>query len=119
MDVLAVKEALQAAVDKVRLGEGPVLVEAITYRYKGHYGGDPEHTYRTREEVEDWRQKDPLDKLRAHLIGLGAGVAELETLDREVREELTADQEWALAQSFLSVGEATEHVMIPLEWLDR
>ena len=119
MDVLAVADALQTAVDKVRLGEGPVLVEAITYRYKGHYGGDPEHTYRTREEVEVWRKKDPLGKLGAHLIGLGVGAAELETLDREVREELTADQEWALAQPFLSVEEATDHVMIPLERLDR
>lgn len=119
MDVLAVADALQAAVEKVRRGEGPVLVEAITYRFKGHYGGDPEHTYRTREEVEAWRKKDPIDKLGAHLRALGVDAGALAEMDRAVREELAADQDWALAQPFLSVEDATDHVMIPLERSDR
>jgi TPP-dependent pyruvate/acetoin dehydrogenase alpha subunit len=114
MDVLAVIDAVQPAVQQVRLGGGPVLVEAITYRFKGHYGGDPEHTYRSREEVEAWRQKDPLNRLKAHLLGLGLGETQFEATDRAVREELAADQAWALAQPFVSVEEATDYVMTPL-----
>jgi TPP-dependent pyruvate/acetoin dehydrogenase alpha subunit len=115
MDVLAVAEAVQAAVARARAGDCPALVEAVTYRYKGHYGGDPEHTYRTREEVETWRQRDPLLKLKARLLEAGVADAELTEMKDAVLKELQADQAWALDQPFLSVAEATDHVLIPLE----
>jgi len=115
MDVVAVAEATQAAAGKVRKGEGPYLIEAITYRYKGHYGGDPEHTYRSREEVEEWRQKDPLPRLKSVLLANGLKAETLTGIEKEIHTALDSDQDWALAQPFLSIEEATDHVMIPLD----
>jgi TPP-dependent pyruvate/acetoin dehydrogenase alpha subunit len=115
MDVIAVAESAQAAAGKVRQGEGPYLLEAVTYRFKGHYGGDPEHTYRTHAEIEQWRQKDPLPRLKAHLTGSGVDPGALAAMEKEVFEALQDDQAWALEQPFLSVEEATDHVMIPLD----
>ena len=58
-DVLAVYEATAEAVARARRGEGPTLIECKTYRYKGHYIGDP-IVYRTKEEVDEWRERDPI-----------------------------------------------------------
>lgn len=66
-DVLAVFSAVTAAAAQARRGEGPTLIEAKTYRLHGHYEGDPE-SYRTREEVEESRTRDPLQRFAAHLI---------------------------------------------------
>lgn len=115
MDVQVVAEAAQTAADWVRLGKGPYLLEALTYRFKGHYGGDPEHTYRTHEEVEQWRQKDPLPRLKAYLVRSGVEAGVLTALEKEIFAALEIDQAWALAQPFLSIEEATDHVMIPLD----
>ena len=62
-----VAEAAQAAAARVRRGEGPSLLEAVTYRFKGHYGGDPEHTYRTREEIEEADEADGTPTPAPHL----------------------------------------------------
>jgi TPP-dependent pyruvate/acetoin dehydrogenase alpha subunit len=113
MDVIAVAEAAIAAAEKVRQGAGPALIEAVTYRYKGHYGGDPDHTYRSRDEIEQWRQKDPIPRLEAQLLGMGVKETDLAKLGKQIVQRLQEDQEWALAQPFLSVEEATDHVMIP------
>ena len=115
MDVTVVAQAAQKAVKHVRTGEGPYLIEAVTYRFKGHYGGDPEHTYRSHEEVEQWRQKDPLPRLKALLVGKGVPADKLAGMEKEINASLEKDQAWALEQPFLSVEEATDHVMIPLE----
>jgi TPP-dependent pyruvate/acetoin dehydrogenase alpha subunit len=115
MDVLAVADAAQKAADWVRQGNGPYLLEAVTYRFKGHYGGDPEHTYRTHEEVEEWRLKDPLPRLKAYLAASGVDAGTLAAIEKELHAALQADQAWALAQPFLSIEEATDHVMIPLD----
>ncbi len=113
MDVMAVAGAAIAASEKVRQGAGPILIEAVTYRYKGHYGGDPDHTYRTRDEIEQWRQKDPIPRLAAHLLAIGVPEADLAQMDQQIVQKLREDQEWALAQPFLSIEEATDHVLIP------
>ena len=57
-DVLAVYDAMNQAIDHARSGKGPVLIEVKTYRWFGHSASDP-GAYRTREEVEDWKKKDP------------------------------------------------------------
>ncbi len=66
MDVLAVYEAAQAAAGRARAGEGPALVECVTYRYKGHSKSDTQR-YRTREEVAAWRAHDPITRFRETL----------------------------------------------------
>jgi len=70
MDVLAVYEAAQAAAGRARAGEGPVLVECVTYRYKGHSKSDAQR-YRTREEVAAWRKRDPIARFQETLQAEG------------------------------------------------
>jgi pyruvate dehydrogenase E1 component alpha subunit len=66
-DVLAVYEAVKEAVDRANRGEGPTFIEAKTYRYRGHYEGDPQ-VYRTQEEIQSWQKKDPIDRFKQKLI---------------------------------------------------
>jgi 2-oxoisovalerate dehydrogenase E1 component len=65
---LEVLEAMQTAVARARAGEGPTLIEARTYRYYAHTSDDNDTLYRTREEVETWRKKDPVAWMRQYLI---------------------------------------------------
>lgn len=67
MDVLAVHEATTEALVHARSGEGPYLLEAITYRFRGHSMGDPER-YRRPEEIEEWRQQDPIGRFQKRLL---------------------------------------------------
>jgi len=78
-DVLAVYEATREAVERARRGEGPTLIEARTYRFRGHFEGDPQ-IYRSKEEVEWWmNNKDPIKIFEKYL--LERGVATREELD--------------------------------------
>ncbi len=79
-DVLAVRKALDEAFEYARSGKGPILVEAITYRWFGHSTSDP-GKYRTKEEVEEWKKKDPILKFRQYLVSEGIATdAELDAL---------------------------------------
>jgi pyruvate dehydrogenase E1 component alpha subunit len=60
-DVLAVRQTTAAAVDRARAGEGPTFIENKTYRFKGHFEGDPQK-YRTPEELARWQEKDPVER---------------------------------------------------------
>lgn len=66
MDVLAVREATDRAVERAREGEGPSFIEAVTYRYRGHSMSDPDD-YRTKREGKIWKERDPIIKLAKHL----------------------------------------------------
>jgi pyruvate dehydrogenase E1 component alpha subunit len=70
MDVLEVYREVRAAAERVRAGEGPWLLEAVTYRYRGHSMADPV-LYRDKEEVEIWRQRDPIEKFERLLLARG------------------------------------------------
>jgi 2-oxoisovalerate dehydrogenase E1 component len=67
MDVVAMYQTTKDAVEKARRGEGPTLIEAMTYRYGPHATADDPTLYRTREEEDAWRQRDPIDRLRRFL----------------------------------------------------
>jgi pyruvate dehydrogenase E1 component alpha subunit len=69
-DVVAVYEVAQAAVDRAKVGDGPTLIIAETYRWKGHSRSD-KNLYRTKEEIEEWRTKDPIPKFIARVIEEG------------------------------------------------
>jgi TPP-dependent pyruvate/acetoin dehydrogenase alpha subunit len=112
MDLEAVAAAAEQGVAQARAGKGPVFLEAITYRFRGHYGGDPEHTYRTKDEVEQWRKQDPIPRARAALLAQGVSDLDLRTIEKAVADQLEADQAWALQQPFPTVEQATDHVMI-------
>ncbi len=85
MDVLAVKEAAEAAVAHCRAGRGPFLLEVKTYRYRGHSMSDPAK-YRTREEVQKMRaERDCIESARQRLGELGMDEAALKAVDDEVK----------------------------------
>ena len=80
-DIVAVYEKMQEAVEYVRNGNGPVLVESVTYRWFGHSTSDP-GKYRTKEEVDSWKKKDPIVKFRSYLVDNNLATAqELDELD--------------------------------------
>jgi 2-oxoisovalerate dehydrogenase E1 component len=86
-DVVATAAVMRDAVDGVRTGTGPVVVEAWTYRWHGHYEGDPQR-YRTPEELREWQARDPLLLHRRRLIDAGIAEAEVEALESGVAREL-------------------------------
>jgi TPP-dependent pyruvate/acetoin dehydrogenase alpha subunit len=87
-DVLAVYEAAVKAVERARRGGGPTLLVTESYRIEGHYAGEPE-VYRTREEVNEYRKKDPIPRFRDYLIREEkASQAELDQIDAEVKQEM-------------------------------
>jgi pyruvate dehydrogenase E1 component alpha subunit len=85
MNVLDVYEATEAALQRIRDGGGPQFLEMKTYRYEGHSMGDPLR-YRTKDEVEKWREDDPLGILERHLL-------EEEMADKEALEAIDAEVE--------------------------
>jgi len=84
MDVVAVYLAMQEAVARARDGDGPTLIEAMTYRYGPHATADDPTLYRSREEEESWRQRDPIDRLRRFLEHRGEW-------DEAVEEKVTME----------------------------
>ncbi|MBL7126352.1 MAG: thiamine pyrophosphate-dependent dehydrogenase E1 component subunit alpha [Dehalococcoidales bacterium] len=93
-DVIAVAEATSEFIERARKGEGPALLEMMTYRWRGHVEGDP-MTYRTREEVREWQKKDPVPRFEKALLDRG-----LLTKEDIVRIHEEADDEVAEAQKF-------------------
>jgi pyruvate dehydrogenase E1 component alpha subunit len=87
-DVLAVFESARSAVERARLGEGPTLIECMTYRQCGHSRSDP-RTYRAREEEEAWKQLDPIPRFRQWLVDEGkAEAAQLGAMEQEVEQTI-------------------------------
>ncbi|RMD88943.1 MAG: pyruvate dehydrogenase (acetyl-transferring) E1 component subunit alpha [Alphaproteobacteria bacterium] len=85
MNVLAVRAAAEEAIASVRAGKGPTLIEAMTYRYRGHSMSDPAK-YRSREEVQEMRKKhDPIDTLRQDLLADGCPEDDIKAIDRKVK----------------------------------
>ncbi len=87
-DFLATYQAMKEAVARARSGEGTTLLEAKTYRPVPHSSDDDDRSYRTREEVEEWKRKDPL--LRAKAILMEAGIL-TEKLDQEYQARVMAE----------------------------
>jgi len=87
MDVLAVRDAMQRAVEGCREGKGPYFLDVITYRFWGHSLSDPRKEYRTREEEAAWKEVDSVKTYTKQLLDAGllddAGVAELEARVKE------------------------------------
>lgn len=85
-NILDVYKGFQDAVEHVRSGKGPVLIESVTYRWLGHSSSDP-GKYRTREEVEEWKKKDPIENFRRYLVeNQIASAEELDHIQAEVKE---------------------------------
>ena len=110
-DVVAIHEAAQAAIQRARQEGGPTLIECKTYRYVGHHEGDPGTEYRTREEVQEWKQRDPVKLARKRLLDSGmADESELQATDQEVERIIDAAVEFAEKSPEPSAESVNEHV---------
>ena len=110
-DVVAVYKAAKWAVERARRGEGPALIECKTYRWLGHHVGDPGTAYRTREEVEAWKARCPIKRLRERLLRHGvASEEELARIDAEVEEAVRKAMEFALNSPYPGPEELYEFV---------
>ena len=95
-DVEAVHAVALVAIERARAGEGPSLVEAVTYRHGGHSRADP-GKYRPDEEVEAWKKRDPIPAYRARLAESGVEAAELDRIDEETAAKVQAAEDQARA----------------------
>jgi pyruvate dehydrogenase E1 component alpha subunit len=113
MDVLDMHQAAQRAVQRARKGGHPTLLEVRTYRFMGHSMSDPLHgVYRTKEEVEEQKKKDPITHLAHRLKDEGVlDQAALDTLDAEVRAEVENAMKFADESPDPAPDELTHHVL--------
>jgi 2-oxoisovalerate dehydrogenase E1 component len=110
-DVLAVSAAAAEAVQRARGGQGPTLLECRTYRTRPHAEGMGDFTYRTREEVEDWKTRCPILRLRQVLVNdAGAEPDELTTIDNEIDALLAEAQRLAENSPWPDPATAADHV---------
>ena len=99
-DVLGVYEAAKVAIERARFGGGPFLIEAKTYRLKGHFVGDPE-LYRSKEEVRKFWEKEPIGRYKKFLLENGILTEEeMEKIDRKVDEMIEEAVEFAKRSKF-------------------
>jgi acetoin:2,6-dichlorophenolindophenol oxidoreductase subunit alpha len=101
MSVWTVREAAERLIAHTRAGDGPVFLEAITYRYVGHSRSDP-GAYRPEGELDEWRARDPIALLRTRLVAEGAEASALDRIEQEVHDELDKMRERGLAAPFPS-----------------
>ena len=112
-DVLEVRRTVGEAVERARRGEGPTLIEAVTYRFSGHSEGESAFVsaYRTEEEVESWKARDPITRLRALLASdHGIDAAELDAIEAGEQERVEDAVGFAEASPMPSPDQALEHV---------
>ncbi len=110
-DVLAVYEAAKEAAERARKGEGPTLIEAKTYRLTAHSSDDNDRTYRTRDEVELWRAKEPLPKFRQYLLDNGVATEqEIADIKKRIDAEVNDATDWAETQPDPDEADTLKHV---------
>lgn len=112
-DVFAVFQAAKEAVERARQGGGPTLIEAKTYRIKGHFVGDPE-MYRTKEEVQEvFEKNDPIKRFEKKVIGQSLMTKkELDEIDRKARAEIEKAVEYAKNSPYPDAGELFEDLYV-------
>jgi pyruvate dehydrogenase E1 component alpha subunit len=112
MDVLAVRGAAEVALDWVRSGKGPVLLEMKTYRYRGHSMSDPAK-YRSRDEVQSVRDNsDPIEGCKAYLADLGVGDDALKAIEKEIRKIVNESADFAEASPEPDLSELYTDVLV-------
>jgi pyruvate dehydrogenase E1 component alpha subunit len=95
-DILAVYAAAKEAVERARKGEGPSMIECVTYRMKMHTTADDPKRYRKEEEVEEWEKRDPISRFQKYLKDKGVLSDEkIEEIDNQVQEEIKSAVERA------------------------
>jgi 2-oxoisovalerate dehydrogenase E1 component alpha subunit len=114
-DVLAVYEVMRQAVARARAGDGPTLVEAKTYRIVPHSSDDDDRSYRSRDEVEQWKKRDPILLFRAHLQRAGyLSEADQAELEERARAEVDDAVRFAQEAPYPDLSEAASRVYAPV-----
>jgi pyruvate dehydrogenase E1 component alpha subunit len=111
MDVLEVRAAAEMAIEWAR-EKGPIILELMTYRYRGHSMSDPAK-YRTREEVQEYREtKDPIDHIKRDLSALGVSEDELKAIDNEIKAIVVEAAKFAEDTPEPDASELTTDVLV-------
>ena len=109
-DLFAVREAMTDAVEKCRAGKGPIFVECLTHRLRGHYEGDPAK-YRELSQLAEWKKKDPIARVAAALKKQKAITdKDLEAFEREARELIEKAAAFALSSPWPAPDEVNRQV---------
>lgn len=110
-DVLQVYEKAGEAIDRARKGQGPTLMECHTYRWFGHHVGDAGTSYRSKEEIETWKQRDAIKKLREHALAEHlAEKKDFEAIDSETARLMEAAAALSLESPEPAAKTALDHV---------
>jgi 2-oxoisovalerate dehydrogenase E1 component len=119
MNPLAVRGAVKKAVDRARQGQGPSLIECQTYRWFGHSHSDP-RAYRTREEENEWKKRDPVKTFREELISAGIiSQEEANALEEAVNAKLAEAMRFSAASPEPNPADAYTDVYAPDPWTDE
>jgi pyruvate dehydrogenase E1 component alpha subunit len=112
-DFFTVRELAERVIADVRENQQPYFIEAVCYRYRGHGAADP-GSYRTREEVAEWRGRDPIEKVEKHLLEKKWLTQEdVERLQREVRAEVEEVMRFAEESPYPPASALYEHIFAP------
>ncbi len=112
MSVVAIHEAVSRAAERARKGDGPTFLEFRTYRYRGHSMSDPQK-YRSKEEVEDYKQRDPIEMIRAVILeNKFATEEDLEGINKKVKEIVAEAVQFAEDSDYPDASEAYTDVYV-------
>nr|QCI07872.1 Pyruvate dehydrogenase E1 component alpha subunit [Pleonosporium borreri] len=115
MDVLAVRHVAQEAIHRARAGEGPTLIEALTYRFRGHSLADPDEL-RAREEKDGWLVRDPIKRLKKYICDNSFGtVSELNTIDANVKNIIGDAIDFALSSPEPKIEDLKRYLFVEEE----
>ena len=113
-DLFAVRDAMTKAVENCRAGKGPVFVECLTHRMRGHYEGDPAK-YRELSQLAEWKKKDPIARVARALKSKKALTdAQLEAIESEARARADKAAEFSLSSPWPSENDVDTQVYVPV-----
>lgn len=116
MDVEAVHEAVSRAADRARKGDGPTFLEFKTYRFRGHSMSDPQK-YRTKEEVADWKSRDPIAMVKDRILTNGIATEdELNAIDKKIKQTVVDAVKFAEDSPYPEAHEAFEDVYVDADY---
>ncbi|MES2729615.1 MAG: pyruvate dehydrogenase (acetyl-transferring) E1 component subunit alpha [Pseudomonadota bacterium] len=115
MDVLAVQAAARQAFDSIRDGNGPMILEVMTYRYRGHSMSDP-GKYRTKEEVATYKdEKDPIERVRRMMMEeFGVAESAFDVVEKEIKEIVTDAAQFATDSPLPDESELWTDILVPV-----
>ncbi|HPD83275.1 MAG: pyruvate dehydrogenase (acetyl-transferring) E1 component subunit alpha [Alphaproteobacteria bacterium] len=115
MDVFAVQSAARQALDYIRTGNGPYILEVMTYRYRGHSMSDPAK-YRSKDEVDAQKDNDPITKLKARMVEeFDVSEDDLKKIDKDIKERVKESAEFAESSPELGPEELWTDILIEVE----